>query len=47
MRDAFDWDRVCQAPPPDALEEYISDRDIDNEYPAVAMAYVHLVSDTI
>ena len=46
-RDAFEWDRVCQAPPPEPLEEFIDERDVDNEYPALAMAYVHTVSDTI
>lgn len=47
MRDAFDWDRLCQAPPPEPVAEFIADRDVDNEYPAVAFAYVHTVSDTL
>lgn len=46
IRDAFEWDRICQAPPPDLLEKYIDERDVDGEYPSLAMAYVHTVSDT-
>lgn len=46
IRDAFAWDRVCQAPPPDAIQDFIERMDVDNEYPALAMAYVHTVSDT-
>lgn len=44
-RDAFEWERVCQAPPPAPLEQFIERMDVDNEYPALAMAYVHTVSD--
>lgn len=44
--DAFAWDRVCQSTPPEPVEEFISERDVDDEYDSLAMAYVHMVSDT-
>lgn len=44
--DAFSWDRVCQAPAPDALQTWIDHRDHDDRFDAVPVCYVHTVSDT-
>lgn len=44
--DAFSWDRVCQAPAPDALQTWIDERDQEDEYATLPVCYVHTVTDT-
>lgn len=44
--DCFAWERVCQDTPPEPVAEFIEERDIDDEYGALPMVYVHMVSDT-
>lgn len=43
--DCFAWARVCQAPAPDELQAWIDERDPNDEFALLPVAYVHTVSD--